>query len=439
MEKITWKNEKRKIAELIPADYNPRKISDQQKEQLRSSLEKFNLADPLVVNTDNTLIGGHQRLKVLLELGIEEIDVRVPDRPLTKDEEKELNLRLNKNTGDWDIDMLLKIDQEMLLDVGFGEDELGEFWDSQLNVEDDNFNVQKELAEIKIPQTQTGDIYQLGIHRLICGDSTDPEVIKKLVSEEKMDMIYCDPPYNIGLDYANGISTKGKYSGEKCTDSKPKGMKTDDSKTTEKYREFLDKTIKNAQAVAKENCHIFYWCDQNYIWILQNLFTENLIKIKRVCLWIKNNFNMTPQTAFNKVYEPCVYGIIGKPFLNNKYKNLNEVMNKEIGVGNQTIDDILDIINIWLIKRENAQDYEHPTQKPITLAQKPITLAQKPITRCTNLDDNILDLFGGSGSTLIAAEILKRKSFLVELEPIFCDLIIKRYEHLTGQPATKIN
>ena len=141
---------------------------------------------------------------------------------------------------------------------------------------------------------------------------------------------------------------------------------------------------------------------------------------------------MTPQTAFNKVYEPCVYGIIGKPFLNNKYKNLNEVMNKEIGVGNQTIDDILDIINIWLIKRENAQDYEHPTQKPITLAQK-------PITRCTNLDDNILDLFGGSGSTLIAAEILKRKSFLVELEPIFCDLIIKRYEHLTGQPATKIN
>ena len=432
MEKITWKNEKRKIAELIPADYNPRKISDLQKEQLRSSLDKFNLADPLVINSDNTLIGGHQRLKVLLELGIEEIDVRVPDRALTKDEEKELNLRLNKNTGDWDIDMLLKIDQEMLLDVGFGEDELGEFWDSQLNVEDDNFNVQKELAEIKIPQTQIGDIYQLGIHRLICGDSTDPEVIKKLVGEEKMDMIYCDPPYNIGLDYANGISTKGKYSGEKCTDSKPKGMKTDDSKTTEKYREFLDKTIKNAQAVAKENWHIFYWCDQNYIWLLQNLFTENLIKIKRVCLWIKNNFNMTPQTAFNKVYEPCVYGIIGKPFLNNKYKNLNEVMNKEIGVGNQTIDDILDIINIWLIKRENAQDYEHPTQKPITLAQK-------PITRCTNLDDNILDLFGGSGSTLIAAEILKRKSFLVELEPIFCDLIIKRYEHLTGQPATKIN
>ena len=418
---INWKNERRKIVDLIPADYNPRRLTDIQKEQLKKSLEKFNLADPLILNTDNTLIGGHQRLKILIDLGIEEIDVRMPDRALTKEEEKELNLRLNKNIGEWDIDMLLKFDQNMLMDVGFDNNELGDYWDSLLSIEDDNFNVQKELAEIKEIKTQKGDFYKLGNHYLICGDSTDPEIIKKLVGENKMQMIYCDPPYNIGLDYNKGIGTNNKYGG-----------KTDDKKSQKEYREFLDKTIKNAKTTIAENCHIFYYCDENYIWLLQNLFQENGIKLKRVCLWIKNNQNPTPQIAFNKVYEPCIYGIIGAPYLNDKYKNLNEIINKEVGSGNQTIDDILDMINIWLVKRENSQDYEHPTQKPITLTQK-------PITRCTNLGDKILDLFGGSGSTLIAAEILKRQAFLAEYEPIFCDLIIKRYEHLSGKSAKKIN
>jgi len=418
---INWKNERRKIVDLIPADYNPRRLTDIQKEQLKKSLEKFNLADPLILNTDNTLIGGHQRLKILIDLGIEEIDVRMPDRALTKEEEKELNLRLNKNIGEWDIDMLLKFDQNMLMDVGFDNNELGDYWDSLLSIEDDNFNVQKELAEIKEIKTQKGDFYKLGNHYLICGDSTDPEIVKKLIGENKMQMIYCDPPYNIGLDYNKGIGTNNKYGG-----------KTDDKKSQKEYREFLDKTIKNAKTTIAENCHIFYYCDENYIWLLQNLFQENGIKLKRVCLWIKNNQNPTPQIAFNKVYEPCIYGIIGAPYLNDKYKNLNEIINKEVGSGNQTIDDILDMINIWLVKRENSQDYEHPTQKPITLTQK-------PITRCTNLGDKILDLFGGSGSTLIAAEILKRQAFLAEYEPIFCDLIIKRYEHLSGKSAKKIN
>jgi hypothetical protein len=121
---INWQNQKKQISELIPADYNPRRLTDSQRNQLKKSLEKFNLADPLILNTDNTLIGGHQRLKVLLELGYTEIDVRVPDRPLTKDEEKELNLRLNKNQGEWDNELLLDFSNDLLLSVGFTEDEL---------------------------------------------------------------------------------------------------------------------------------------------------------------------------------------------------------------------------------------------------------------------------------------------------------------------------
>jgi DNA modification methylase len=149
-----------------------------------------------------------------------------------------------------------------------------------------------------------------------------------------------------------------------------------------------------------------------------------------VCLWIKNGFNATPRVAFNKCYEPCVYGTKGKPYLAPLH-NLNEILDKEIGTGNRTIDDILDILDIWLAKRLPGQEYEHPTSKPPTLHEK-------ALRRCTQINDIVLDLFGGSGSTLIACEELKRRAYLVEKEPIFCQLIINRFEKLTGVKAKLI-
>lgn len=127
-EKIIWKNEIRKIVDLIPADYNPRQISDEQKEHLKQSLEKFNLADPLILNLDNTVIGGHQRLKILIALGIEEIDVRIPNRLLNKEEERELNIRLNKNNGDWDLSKLINFDKDFLKIIGFSDNELSDLF-----------------------------------------------------------------------------------------------------------------------------------------------------------------------------------------------------------------------------------------------------------------------------------------------------------------------
>lgn len=118
---ITWRTETKKISELTPADYNPRKLSDKSEKDLKKSLNKFNLADPIVINTDNKIIGGHQRIKVLIKKGVDEVDVRVPSRKLTEAEEKELNLRLNKNLGEWDFDLLKDFDKDMLLDVGFDD------------------------------------------------------------------------------------------------------------------------------------------------------------------------------------------------------------------------------------------------------------------------------------------------------------------------------
>jgi DNA modification methylase len=144
-------------------------------------------------------------------------------------------------------------------------------------------------------------------------------------------------------------------------------------------------------------------------------------------LWIKNGHNPTPQVAFNKCYEPCIYGTVGKPYLSKKEFGLTEVMNQDIGTGNELIDDV----NIWTEKRVNSNELKHATQKPPELSHR-------AIRRCTKPNDIVLDSFAGSGSTLIACEQLKRRAYVVELEPIFCDLIIARYEKFTGNKAKVI-
>ncbi len=411
------------ISELKPSEYNPRSWSDEAIRQLKESIKRFGVVDPLLCNSapkrQGVLIGGHFRLKILKELGYKKVPVvylNIPD----PEKEKELNLRLNRNTGDWDFELLKEFNIETLLDVGFDDSDLSNIWDDIMETEDDDFDVKKELEQIKKPKTKLGDVFQLGPHVLICGDSTDINVVKQLTDKNSVAMIYSDPPYNINLNYSKGIGSKKNYGG-----------KTKDNKSDVEYKEFLRESLKNGLSICQPDCHVFYYCDEKYIWLVQSLYQELGIENKRVCLWIKNNQNPTPQVAFNKVYEPCVYGTVGKPYLSS-IKNLNEILNKEIGTGNRTLDDILDLFNIWLEKRKTGVDYDHPTEKPPTLHEK-------AIRRCTKPGDIILDLFAGSGSTLVAAHQMKRTAYLVEIEPIFCDLIIKRYERISNKRAKKLN
>lgn len=421
--KLEWRTEKRLVKDLLPYEKNPRTISDKQIEDLKKSLRKFNLVEIPAIDTDGKIIAGHQRIKVLQLLGREneEIDVRVPNRKLSEKEYEQYLLTSNAVGGDWDFEKLKSFDIGMLLDIGFSDNDLSQIWDDHLETEDDNFDVEKELEKIKKPKTKLGDVYQLGMHRLICGDTTDPNVIKKLFGKEKANMIFSDPIYNIGLSYDSGIGGKQSYGG-----------KTNDKKTDAEYKEFLKKSLVNAMSISKDDCHVFYWCDEAFIGLVQDLYREMKVQNKRVCLWLKNGQNPTPNVAFNKCYEPCVYGIKGKPYLSKNEQSLNEILNKEIGTGNRLIDDVLDMLDIWLVKRLAGSDYKHPTMKPPTLYEK-------AIRRCTKISDIIFDGFGGSGSSLIAGEQLKRKIYLVEIEPIFCDLIINRYEKLTGQKSKKLN
>lgn len=412
------------INELQQANYNPRKISDEALSQLKESIKRFQMVDPIIVNSalkrKNIVIGGHQRLRAAKELGHKTVPVVYVNIP-NVEKEKELNLRLNRNTGEWDFSKLKSFDMSTLLNIGFDENDLSYIWDENLETDDDGFDVEKELAKITKPKTKLGDFYQLGAHRLICGDSTDPEVLKKLIGKDMVSMIYSDPVYNIGVDYNKGIGGKKSYGGE-----------VNDKRSPNEYRSFLKKGMEAALSVTKDDVHIFYWNDESQIGLIQSLFDELGITNRRVCMWIKNGHNPTPGVAFNKCYEPCIYGTRGKPHLAKGMDSLNEVFNKELTTGNRLIDDILDLLNIWLVKRMAGQDYQHATAKPPTLHEK-------AIRRCTRPGDLILDSFGGSGSTLIAAEQLKRRSALVELEPVFCDLIVKRYENLTHTKAKKLN
>jgi site-specific DNA-methyltransferase (adenine-specific) len=430
---INWNPEKRKLVDLKHWEKNPRKISEQKFEELKEKIKARGFHDVIKIDQDNIILSGNMRKEALEQLGISEVNVLVPDRKLTTEEMVLVGIESNILAGEWDTDALKEFGTDTLLQSGLGDEELSSLFDN-VETTNDEFDENKAIDEATQKTTvKDGDIYELGDHRLMCGDSLNEEDVKKLMGDKKINMIYCDPPYNIGLDYSKGISTAGKYDSAMIkaeSNTHFRGGKNDD-KSLADYKNFLEKIIENSIKHAEKDFHIFYWCDEKYIWLLQTIYAGMGIMNKRVCMWIKNNFNMTPQIAFNKVYEPCVYGTVGRPYLNPSIKNLNEVLNKEGGTGNQVHDEIFDLFNIWLIKRDNAQDYDHPTQKPVILHEK-------TIKRCTRPGEIIIDLFGGSGSTLMACEQLKRQARLMEISPIFAQVIINRYEAYTGNKAIKI-
>jgi DNA modification methylase len=423
--KITWTQKNINLSHLIKNGYNPRKLSENERRDLETSIKTFGMVVPVIINIGsraNVIIGGEQRIKIYADLGIESVECMVPSRELTIDEERELNLRLNKNTGSWDEELLKEFDINQLLDVGFGDEELQHLFDD-VDVVEDDFDLEKALVETVTPKVVFGDIWELGQHRLLVGDSTDTASVEALMAGDLADIVYCDPPYNIGLDYAKGVSSGKKYNGSYS--------RKDDSKVNTDYHEFLTKSITVAKRIAHPNAHYFYWCDSSYIWMIQSLFTEHSIDSKRVILWLKNNQNPTPKIAFNKVYEPCVYGTTGKPYLNTALNNTHEIINQEVTTGNQMHDDIYDMIDIWIEKRDNVHTYQHPTQKPVTLNEK-------PFKRCSAPLHTVYSGFAGSGSDLIACETLHRKWRGVEKDLIFATVIIDRWEKFTGHKATKI-
>ncbi len=411
------------ITTIKSPSYNPRHWDTAAENNLRKSLEEHGFSDPVLLNSAksrrNIIIGGSFRTHVAKKMGITRVPaiyLNIPDI----EKEKALNLRLNRVNGDWSYELLREFDTSFLLETGFDDGDLSSIWDSELEINDDEFQVEREIKKIVEPKTKLGDKYILGRHVLICNDSSDLAVVAELTKAKEVSMLYLDANYNINLDYNNGISTAGKYGG-----------KVDDNRSPEDYKAFLKKVISNGLTLAKEDVHVFEWSDQCGTSVVQDIFRELGIKNRRTLIWIKNNFSMTPRVAFNKATESCCYGTIGSPYLSNSDKNLNEILNKSVGSGNNAVDEIMDMLDIWIAKRVTGKDYTHPCEKPLDLLEK-------PIRRCTKINDVILDLFCGSGVSIIACEQMKRRCLAVEISPVFCDLIVKRWETLTGEKAQLI-
>lgn len=401
-----WRSEKRKISDLKLAEYNPRQATEKEVQDLTASIERFSLADPIIINKDNQVIGGHFRIRILKEKGIEDVDVRVPDEQLSEDQEKELNLRLNKNLGEWNPDMLANFDEELLLDVGFSAAELDNIFDlEQGKVAPD------EIPEVKKESTtKLGDVFLLGNHRLMCGDSTKAEDVARLMDGQQADMVFTDPPYNV--DY----SGKGKDTSE--------GIKNDNL-PVEEFNAFIALAFERMYSIMRDGA-VFYICSG---WSSYPVFYENIVKTgfyrAGVIIWVKNNASY----GWNDYRYKHEWILVGK----RKAKRIKAVSimygwKKE----GHFFRDTRDEYDVWEVPRVHSADMMHPTQKPIWLISK-------ALSNSSERGQNIVDLFGGVGSTLIACERLKRKCFTMEFDPKYVDLIVTRWERYTNKKAEKIH
>ena len=380
--------EKIEINKLKPATYNPRQISKKQYNDLKDSIEKFGLVDPIIINKDFTVIGGHQRLKVCKELKYKDIDCVVLD--LTKEEERELNIRLNKSGGEFDLDILAnEFEIEELKDWGFKEIELGLNIDKIVegNTEDDY------IPEVKESRVKLGDVWKLGKHRLMCGDSTKESDVNKLMNGDKADMAFTDPPYK--------IETKGGCKGEIGKGLKKQGQDIDFISNFNP-KEFL-KILPSVFERKKINSYIF--CNKELLpdylnWARENNFSFNVL------IWKKPNAipigdSHRPDIEYLLLFRKCA-------IWNNGLNDVNYSRCLEYG-------------------REKGL---HPTMKPIELITNEIKISSHKNSIC-------VDLFLGSGSTLIACEKTNRICYGMELDTKYCDVIIERWEQFTGQKAVK--
>lgn len=374
---------------LIPYVNNPRHNEDAV-EKVMASIQEFGFKVPLVIDKNNVVVTGHTRLKAAKRLGIDEVPCVVAD-DLSDAQIKAFRIADNKVSeyAEWD-EELLQVELEQLEEMDFDLDNLNiDYSDFDLDIGEDIEEIEPEEVEVpevpEEPKAKLGDIYQLGNHRLMCGDSTNTDDVGKLMNGEKADMVFTDPPY--GYEYQSNMRTKTKKFDVLENDDK----KIDFMPIVKMFNNgfiFICTTWK----VLKE------WLD-----IFQNYYD-----LTNMIIWDKGGGGIGDlKHTFSTDYEIILCS-----------NNNKEITGKRIG-------------SVWSIKKDNANDYVHATQKPIKLSAT-------AIQNTTNKNEIVLDLFGGSGSTMMACEQLNRKCYMMELDPHYVDVIIKRWEDYTGNKAIKL-
>lgn len=385
-----------KITELKINKANPRFIRDEKFKLLKKSVQEFpSMMElrPIVIDTDGTILGGNMRYRALLDLGYKELPdtwVKRADQ-LTDAEKQRFIIEDNVGFGEWDWDMLSsEWDEQSLKDWGM---DLPTDWGGKLEATEDDYEIPDEIQTDIVP----GDLFEIGEHRLLCGDSTDSDAVARLMGGEKADMVFTDPPYN--ADYSGrGQNNLGKI--------------MNDNLSKKQFEDFIKGFISNILIGIKEGASIYICCDlkDSYPRFYFNLQDAG-INISANIIWNKGSAGMGWQD-YRYQYEFIIYGF--------------KIGAKHNWYGGRTQTDV------WDFSRDNTIDYNHPTQKPIKLSSQAINNSSKS-------EDLILDLFLGSGSTMVAAHQLSRKCYGMELDPKYCQVIIDRMRKLDPTLIIKKN
>jgi DNA modification methylase len=368
------------INTIKPYENNPRKLKDSAIEKVAKSIKEFGFRQPIVVDKEKIIVVGHTRYRASKKLGLTNVPITIADN-LTPEQINAYRIADNRTNeeAEWDIELLKTELKDLQLKdfdldlTAFNEDELNNFLFEEKEGLTDEDAVPETPEE---PITKLGDIWKLGNHRLMCGDSTILNDIDKLTQKQKPDMIFTDPPYNVAF---NGRS--GKFD----------VIKNDNLEESE-FNNFIDTILNNLNLL---NINTYYICCN---WAFYGILQKKL-KPKACIVWAKNVFGL------GKGYRHQHEFILFDGFIDASIKNESD---------------------LWKIKKDSK--YQHPTQKPVELSSRAITNSSRP-------NNTILDLFGGSGSTLIACEKLNRKARVMELDPKYCDVIVKRWEQFTGKKA----
>lgn len=384
--------EKKKTESLLPAEYNPRKDlkpGDPEYEKLKRSIEQFGYVEPVIWNkATGRVVGGHQRLKVLIDMGIKEVDCVVVD--FDEEHEKALNVALNKISGDWDKDKLALLITDLQasdFDVsltGFDQNELDDLFrdDTKDGVHEDEFDV---AAELKKPIfSKPGDLWKLGEHRVFCGDSTLPETYETLMAGKQATLVITDPPYNVNYE-----GSAGKIK--------------NDNMANDKFYQFLLAAFTNTEKVMANDASIYVFHADTEGLNFRRAFQDAGFYLSGCCIWKKQSL-VLGRSPYQWQHEPVLYG------WKKKGKHQWFTGRKES--------------TIWEFDKPKKNG-DHPTMKPVPLLAYPIM--NSSMTGCI-----VLDPFGGSGSTLIACEQTKRVCYMIELDEKFVDVIVNRYIETAG-------
>ena len=387
--------EKKNTADLLPADYNPRKDlkpGDKEYEKLKRSIEQFGYVEPVIWNkTTGRVVGGHQRLKVLIDMGMTEVDCVVVE--LSEEKEKALNVALNKISGEWDNDKLALLIADLQgtdFDVsltGFEPAELESLFreDTKKGVHDDEFDVDAELKQPTF--SKAGDLWQLGEHRLVCGDSTKAETYATLMNGKVANLVVTDPPYNVNYE-----GSAGKIK--------------NDSMDEERFEQFLFDAYTQMATAMADDASIYIFHSDSHGLAFRKAFEEAGFYLSGCCIWKKQSL-VLGRSPYQWQHEPVLFGW-KKAGKHQWYTGRKET-------------------TIWEFDKPKKNG-DHPTMKPIPL------LAY-PIMNSSMANSLVLDPFGGSGSTLIACEQTNRICYTIELDEKFCDVIVKRYIEQVGSTA----